>query len=179
MNNLIYTVVHCRSDYSDYCEAVVGVTDDWGKAQAIAKKMADYVNGCGDWSFDDDRIKIRVYPLNKFRVSPSEAVKSAEDVVNPDECIVYEERGTKSGSKLLPPIFSYKMRQPVQAEQFDGSTAMAKRYSLEVGETADGFRRYYGDDWSIDKGDWILTDAQGNHWTMSDELFQKEFERCD
>lgn len=179
MNDLIYVVVYCTSCYSDYCEAVVGVTNDYGQARDVAKKMADYVNGCDDWSFDEDYIKIRVYRLNEFRVNPSEAVKGAYDITDPREETVYEERSTKSGSKLLPPIFSYKMRQPVQAEQFDGSTAMVKQYSLEAGETADGFRRYYGDDWAIDKGDWILTDAQGNRWTMSDELFQKEFEMCD
>ena len=178
MNNFIYTVVHCRSDYSDYCEAVAGVTDDYKKARVIAKKMADYVNGCDDWSFDDDRIKIRAYPLNEFRINPSEAVKSAEDVKNPAEYIIYEERDTRNGSKLLPPIFSYKMRQPVQAERFDGSTAMMKQYSLEQGDTGAGYQ-YYGDHLTVDEGEWILTDAQGNHWTMSDELFQKEFERCD
>lgn len=178
MNDFIYVVVYFTSCYSDYCEAVVGVTDDYGKARDMAKKMADYVNGCDDWGFDEDYIKIRVYRLNEFRVNSSEAVKGAYDITDPREETAYEERRTKSGSKLLPPIFSYKMLQPVQAEQFDGSTAMMKQYSLERGDTGAGYQ-YYGDGLTVDEGDWILTDAQGNHWTMSDELFEKEFERCD
>lgn len=178
MNNSIYTVVYCTGCYSDYCESVVGVTDDYGQARDMAKEMADYVNGCGDWEFDEDYIKIRVYHLGEFRVQPSMAVKSAYDIADPNEETIYEERGTKTGLKLSPYVFTYKMRKPVKAEQFDGSTAMMQLYSLERGDTGADYQ-YYGDGLTVDEGDWILTDAQGNHWTMSDELFQKEFERCD
>lgn len=178
MNNLIYVVVYCTSEYSDYCETVVGVTDDYGQAHEIAKKMADYVNGRDEWWFDEDYIKIRTYKPNEFLVRPSEALKMAADIDDPAEEVVYEEWDTGHGTKLMPPIKQYQMRQSVRAEQFNGSLAMMERYSLQRGDTGAGYQ-YYGDGLTVDEGDWILTDAQGNHWTMSDELFQKEFERCD
>lgn len=175
--NLIYVVVYCTSEYSDYVEAVVGVTDDYGQAHEIARKMADYVNGRDEWWFDEDYIKIRTYKPNEFLVHPSEALKKAADIDDPAEEVVYEEWDTDNGTKLMPPVERYQLRQPVCAERFDGSDDMMERYSLERGDTGAGYQ-YYGKDLTVDEGEWILTDAQGNHWTMSDVLFQKEFERC-
>lgn len=178
MNNFIYVVVYCTSEYSDYCEAVVGVTDDYDLAHEIANKMADYVNGRDEWWFEDDYIKIRTYMPNEFLIRPSKALKMASDIDDPTEEVVYEEWGTNNGTKLMPTVQKYQMRQPVRAERFDGSDDMMKRYSLERGDTGAGYQ-YYGDGLTVDEGEWILTDAQGNYWTMSDKLFQKEFERCD
>ncbi len=86
----VYVTVYCTSDYSDYLEQVVGITNSKEQALVFAKQMADYVNSQKDWWFDDDRIVIREYRWNDFQINTSEAHRDLCDMSNAQENKVEE-----------------------------------------------------------------------------------------
>jgi len=79
----------------------------------------------------------------------------------------------------------YRKITAIQAEQFDGSQKMIKKYGIE--DSADS--GYNDSDWEdeglciptkegylrINNGDWISTGFNGDHWLISDEVFKKTY----
>lgn len=78
-------------------------------------------------------------------------------------------------------------KQPIEAEQFDGSEEMIDKYHVRCDteymlsddpleystvpyqmETLEGFL-------NINAGDWIATGIDGEHWEISDEVFKKTY----
>ncbi|KZD98453.1 DUF1642 domain-containing protein [Lactiplantibacillus plantarum] len=78
-------------------------------------------------------------------------------------------------------------KQPIEAEQFDGSEEMIDKYHVRCDteymlsddpleystvpyqmETLEGFL-------NINAGDWIATGIDGEHWAISDEVFKKTY----
>lgn len=74
-------------------------------------------------------------------------------------------------------LHTYRKKAAIQAEQFDGSTEMTKKYDLE---------NYGGDlvldelegEFAIKPGDWIATGINGERWVIADDIFRKTYERC-
>ncbi len=73
----------------------------------------------------------------------------------------------------------YRKVEFVDAEQFDGSEEMIKRYKL-VGYGPDAYR--FSWDYSftaIVKGDFIITDEDGFHDVVSEDVFREDYEEWD
>ncbi|GAX04573.1 hypothetical protein IWT140_02215 [Secundilactobacillus pentosiphilus] len=72
----------------------------------------------------------------------------------------------------------YRKTELVDAEQFDGSDEMAKKYKmLEL--------LPFAGNWSINTfqgevyvhvGDWIATSVDGEHWPIADDVFKRTYE---
>lgn len=78
-------------------------------------------------------------------------------------------------------LHTYRKTATIQAEQFDGSEKMIKKYDI-------GKHEMDGDTWfdlytvegamEIVKGDWIVSCESGT-WFIPDKVFRKTYERCD
>lgn len=75
-------------------------------------------------------------------------------------------------------LHKYRKTATIQAEQFDGSTEMTKKYDLEnyggglvLDELEGGF--------AIKPGDWIATGINGERWVIANDIFRRTYERCD
>ena len=75
-------------------------------------------------------------------------------------------------------LHTYRKTATIQAEQFDGSDKMIKKYDLEnyggglVLDELEG-------EFAIKPGDWIATGINGERWVIADDIFRKTYERCD
>lgn len=82
-------------------------------------------------------------------------------------------------------IKTYRKIATIQAEQFDGSQKMIKKYGIE-----DSAESGYNDsDWEdeglciptkegylrINNGDWVATGIDGEHWAIKDDIFKKTY----
>ncbi|WP_251908434.1 hypothetical protein [Lentilactobacillus kefiri] len=82
-------------------------------------------------------------------------------------------------------IRTYRKIATIQAEQFDGTQKMIKKYGIE-----DSAESGYNDsDWEdeglciptkegylrINNGDWIATGVNGEHWPIADDIFKKTY----
>lgn len=79
-------------------------------------------------------------------------------------------------------IHKYKKKWPVivEAEQFDGSFAMAKKYGIHDMVTDLNLYLPTDDgDTIIDVGDWVVTNIASERHVISDETFRLMYERCD
>ncbi|MCR5524701.1 MAG: hypothetical protein K6F18_03450 [Lactobacillus sp.] len=78
-------------------------------------------------------------------------------------------------------LHKYKLKKPVEAEQFDGSEEMMVRYPISIGDdelgtwykilTVEGLHL-------LDKGDWIISD-NGDYLVIEENLFRRTYKRCD
>lgn len=99
--NKIYVVVHTTGEYSDYCEAVIGVTDRLEIAKAFAKREADQTNElvqAGDrYLIDGDEILVRSYDLNRYTRDYTKAEKTVYDLESkvPEKCLYKEKLDSK------------------------------------------------------------------------------------
>ena len=70
-------------------------------------------------------------------------------------------------------------KQPIKAEQFDGSDEMADKYELIDAGTMLGTHHspelYLTGSGKVDVGDWIATGVNGEHWAIADEVFKKTY----
>lgn len=70
-------------------------------------------------------------------------------------------------------------KQPIQAEQFDGSDEMVDKYELIDAGTMLGTHHspelYLTGSGKVDVGDWVATGVNGEHWTISDDVFRKTY----
>ena len=82
-------------------------------------------------------------------------------------------------------IKTYRKIATIQAEQFDGTQKMIKKYGIE-----DSAESGYNDsDWEdeglciptkegylrINNGDWVATGIDGEHWPIDDDVFRKTY----
>ncbi|AGE39603.1 DUF1642 domain-containing protein [Lactiplantibacillus plantarum] len=70
-------------------------------------------------------------------------------------------------------------KQPIKAEQFDGSDKMADKYELIDAGTMLGTHHspelYLTGSGKVDVGDWIATGVNGEHWPIADDVFKKTY----
>jgi hypothetical protein len=68
-------------------------------------------------------------------------------------------------------------KQPIQAEQFDGSDEMVDKYELIDAGTILGTHHspelYLTGSGKVAVGDWIATGIDGEHWAIKDDIFKK------
>ena len=79
-------------------------------------------------------------------------------------------------------IHKYKKIVPIEAEQFNGSIEMARKYNIERGDTGAGYEYYLPTnegDMAFNEGDYIATGADGEHWCIAKDIFERTYERCD
>lgn len=82
-------------------------------------------------------------------------------------------------------IKTYRKTATIQAEQFDGSDEMMRKYHLVNGKDAFRFNSHIDPDkiyiatlegnFEIAKGDWIATGIQGEHWVIADDVFKETY----
>lgn len=78
-------------------------------------------------------------------------------------------------------LHEYQLKEPIKAEQFDGSKEMMNRYPISVGNdqlgtwykilTLEGLHL-------LSKGDWIVS-LDGDYLVIEESLFRRTYERCD
>ncbi|MCC9314288.1 MULTISPECIES: DUF1642 domain-containing protein [Lactiplantibacillus] len=70
-------------------------------------------------------------------------------------------------------------KQPIEAEQFDGSNEMIDKYELIDAGTMLGTHHspelYLTGSGKVDVGDWIATGVNDEHWTITDDVFKKTY----
>ncbi|MBO2704013.1 DUF1642 domain-containing protein [Lactiplantibacillus plantarum] len=70
-------------------------------------------------------------------------------------------------------------KQPIEAEQFDGSNEMVDKYELIDAGTMLGTHHspelYLTGSGKVDVGDWIITDNFNHHTLMTDEEFKQQY----
>lgn len=75
-------------------------------------------------------------------------------------------------------IKTYRKTTTIQAEQFDGSAEMAKRYSIDYWRNTNDpmFRlKTLEGSMSLNVGDWIVTGVKGEHWAIVDDVFKETY----
>lgn len=74
-------------------------------------------------------------------------------------------------------IKTYRRTGTIKAERFDNSREMAEKYRVEYDEAyVLPFRIETLDGWlGMEVGDWISTGANGEHWIIADDLFNKTY----
>ena len=84
-------------------------------------------------------------------------------------------------------IKAYRKTATIQAEQFDGSAEMIKKYHVRTNEPyliSEDTREYDIVPYQIDTlegwlnlniGDWIATGVKGEHWAIADDVFKASY----
>lgn len=82
-------------------------------------------------------------------------------------------------------IKTYRKTATIQAEQFDGSTAMMIRYQIDIahgeytGEFIGNKLKYLlytlEGQMSLVVGDWVATGVKGEHWAIQDDVFKDSY----
>lgn len=71
------------------------------------------------------------------------------------------------------------LKQPIEAEQFDGSNEMVDKYELIDAGIMLGTHRspelYLTGSGKVDVGDWIATGVNGERWLITDEVFKQKY----
>ena len=79
----------------------------------------------------------------------------------------------------------YRKTATIKAEQFDGSIKQITRYKVHiVGPTSRGDTSYFllptkEGNMKIDKGDYIATGVDGEHWAIDKNIFERTYKRVD
>lgn len=82
-------------------------------------------------------------------------------------------------------LHKYRKTALIEAEQFDGSAEMMKRYGIHeanVPPMVTDLNLYLPTkegDMVIKQDDWIATGIDGEHWVIANDIFCKTYERCD
>lgn len=74
-------------------------------------------------------------------------------------------------------IKTYRKVATIQAEQFDGSDEMVKKYNITPPMPLDPdytINTLEGD-MVLGVSDWIATGADGEHWAIKDDIFKKTY----
>ncbi|TYA97366.1 DUF1642 domain-containing protein [Lactobacillus sp. SL9-6] len=70
-------------------------------------------------------------------------------------------------------------KQPIEAEQFDGSSKMVEKYKMMDAGTMIGTQHspelYLEGAEKVVVGDWIATGINGEHWPIADDVFKKTY----
>ncbi|OCW61425.1 hypothetical protein [Limosilactobacillus reuteri] len=84
-------------------------------------------------------------------------------------------------------LHTYRKTALIEAEQFNGSDEMVKKYSV-VDMTNVTSVPLHGPRWFLPtkegtmelyENDWIATGIDGEHWVIANDIFHKTYERCD
>ena len=82
-------------------------------------------------------------------------------------------------------LHTYRKTALIEAEQFDGSIKQIARYKVYiVGPTSRGDASYFllptkEGNMKLNAGDYIATDADGEHWAIDKDIFEKTYERVE
>ena len=82
-------------------------------------------------------------------------------------------------------LHTYRKTALIEAEQFDGSIKQITEYKVHiVGPTSRGDTSYFllptkEGNMKIDKGDYIATGVDGEHWCIAKDIFERTYERVD
>lgn len=82
-------------------------------------------------------------------------------------------------------LHKYRKKVLIEAEQFDGSSELMKRYGIHeanVPAMVTDLNLYLPTkegDMVIKQGDWITTGVDGEHWVIADDIFRRTYERVD
>lgn len=81
---------------------------------------------------------------------------------------------------------TYRKIATIQAEQFDGSQKMIKKYGIEDSAESGYNDSYWRDEGlfiptkegylGINNGDWVATGIDGEHWPIADDVFRKTYD---
>ena len=75
-------------------------------------------------------------------------------------------------------IKTYRKITTIQAEQFDGSDEMMKKYGLLYDAEPEGILLPTKEGKMLMyEGDWIATGVEGEHWAIADDVFKKTYEK--
>lgn len=82
----------------------------------------------------------------------------------------------------------YRKKLTVEAEQFDASETMIKKYKIDIlSSKARYFKQLHiyllpnnhGGTNHLQLGNWILTNSKGEHFVVEDSTFRKKYELVD
>ncbi|WP_323081565.1 hypothetical protein [Limosilactobacillus reuteri] len=82
-------------------------------------------------------------------------------------------------------LHKYRKTALIEAEQFDGSDEMMKRYGIheaKVPPMVTDLNLYLPTkegNMVIKQDDWIVTGVDGEHWAIDKNIFERTYERCD
>ncbi|WP_443484483.1 hypothetical protein [Limosilactobacillus reuteri] len=84
-------------------------------------------------------------------------------------------------------LHTYRKTALIEAEQFDGSDEMMKKYSIvDMANvtsvplhTARWFLPTKEGTMNLYEGDWIATGVDGEHWAIDQDIFKRTYERVD
>ncbi len=79
-------------------------------------------------------------------------------------------------------LHKYRKTALIEAEQFDGSDEMIEKYDIEASVTI--FISQYvlttkKGPMYVHTGDYIVTGADGEHWAIDQDTFERTYERVD
>lgn len=69
----------------------------------------------------------------------------------------------------------YRKTAPIKAERFDGSLEMMEKYPIRVSLSSGYFLCTLEGDFEIDVGDYIATGDSGEHWTIKEDIFRRNY----
>ena len=78
----------------------------------------------------------------------------------------------------------YRKKTTIKAEQFDGSDEMVKKYSVVDMANVTSVP-LHGPRWflltkegtmELYENDWIVTESDGEHWSIADDIFRRTYE---
>lgn len=84
-------------------------------------------------------------------------------------------------------LHEYRKKTTIEAEQFDGNDEMMEKYGIIPDSgfvTPHHWSQWFvlptkEGDMKLDKGDWIATGINGEHWCIANDIFRKTYEKCE
>lgn len=79
-------------------------------------------------------------------------------------------------------IKEYRKKTTIKAEQFTEDPKQVFKYNIFPDSSGAGFDYFLPTkegDMKINKGDWIATGIDGEHWVIDPDIFVRTYERCD
>ena len=75
-------------------------------------------------------------------------------------------------------LHKYRKTALIEAEQFDDSDEMIRRYRIKYYSPGNEYSFYTKEGASIlNIGDWIATGIDGEHWRIESDIFERTYER--
>ena len=77
-------------------------------------------------------------------------------------------------------IKEYRKKETIKAEQFTADPKQVFKYDIFPDDNGSGFDYFFPTkegDMKINKGDWIATGEDGEHWAIADDIFQRTYEK--
>lgn len=77
-------------------------------------------------------------------------------------------------------IKEYRKKTTIKAEQFTGDPKQVFKYGIFPYDNESSFDYFLPTkegDMKINKGDWIATGIDGEHWAIDQDIFERTYER--